>query len=336
MYSLPLISILTPCYNNAHLIHRLLDSVLSQTYPNLEMIVIDDGSTDNIAEVINQYIPKFKARGNTLVCARQENSGLSATIKAGLKLIKGEFLLWPDADDWYASDEAVEKMYRAFVDSGENVGMVRCLAYGVNEKTLKPCREYGEDKEYSEDQFENCLFCKDYWFPPINFLVKTSVFFENVPEGDIYTEKRAGQNWQMTLPTVYKKRYITLRERLCYVLERTNSLSRPKNESFESRIEQINAYENTIFGTLDRMAKMPARERDFYKHEIAKKYAEERYKLSIRKNKKDAQKVFKTKLEELGVPVNWKWEFCSEHFYLCRVVWFALRVVSKIKRIVLK
>ena len=61
-----LVSLLTPCYNAGHLIHRLLDSVLNQTYPFIEMIVIDDGSTDNSEQVIRSYISRFEERGYIL------------------------------------------------------------------------------------------------------------------------------------------------------------------------------------------------------------------------------------------------------------------------------
>ena len=61
-----LISILTPSYNNGDIIHRLLDSILMQTYQKIEMFVIDDGSTDNTKEVILKYIDKFSKRGIVL------------------------------------------------------------------------------------------------------------------------------------------------------------------------------------------------------------------------------------------------------------------------------
>ena len=56
-----LISIITPCYNTGNLLSRLLDSILMQDYPSVEMYAIDDGSSDNTAEVIKNYIPKQSA-----------------------------------------------------------------------------------------------------------------------------------------------------------------------------------------------------------------------------------------------------------------------------------
>lgn len=58
-----LVSIITPCYNGEKLIHRLLDSILSQDYPSIEMIIVDDGSKDKTHDVIENYINKFKQKG---------------------------------------------------------------------------------------------------------------------------------------------------------------------------------------------------------------------------------------------------------------------------------
>ena len=66
MYKKGLVTIITPSYNSAHLIIRLLDSVLTQTYPNVEMFVIDDGSTDDTKDVVESYILAFQRRGYVL------------------------------------------------------------------------------------------------------------------------------------------------------------------------------------------------------------------------------------------------------------------------------
>ena len=76
-----LVSVLTPCYNTGRYVHRLLDSVLTQTYPFIEMVIIDDGSTDDSSAVIQSYIPKFKAKGYELRYYYQKNSGQSVAIE---------------------------------------------------------------------------------------------------------------------------------------------------------------------------------------------------------------------------------------------------------------
>ena len=94
-YKKGLVSIITPCYNTAGYLHRLLESVVKQTYPDIEMFVIDDGSKDNPKEIVERYIPEFRQRGYQLTYIHQVNSGQSVAIKRGLEMISGEFFVWP-------------------------------------------------------------------------------------------------------------------------------------------------------------------------------------------------------------------------------------------------
>ena len=87
----PLVSVIIPCYNQAHFLGEAIDSVLAQSYPNFEIIVVDDGSTDNTSEVAGSYAG--------LRCIRQVNQGLAAARNAGLGQSNGEYLVFLDADD---------------------------------------------------------------------------------------------------------------------------------------------------------------------------------------------------------------------------------------------
>ena len=123
-----LISIITPTYNYGHLIQRLLNSILRQTYKNIEMYVIDDGSIDNTKQVIFDYIEKFSKRSFTLHYIYQNHQTQSMAINNGLKLIKGDYFVWPDADDWYAKEDALEIMVKTLEDTNDDISSCRCLA----------------------------------------------------------------------------------------------------------------------------------------------------------------------------------------------------------------
>ena len=69
----PLVSIITPCYNGENVMHRLLDSILSQTYSNIEFILINDGSTDHSEEIWYQYEKKFNEKGIKTIYIHQRN-----------------------------------------------------------------------------------------------------------------------------------------------------------------------------------------------------------------------------------------------------------------------
>ncbi len=85
------VSVVIPCYNHAQFLAEAIESVLAQSYSNFEIIVVDDGSTDDTAEVVRRY---------SVVCyVYQENAGLSSARNTGLRESRGEFLVFLDADD---------------------------------------------------------------------------------------------------------------------------------------------------------------------------------------------------------------------------------------------
>lgn len=90
--SLPIVSVVITTYNYAVYLPRAIDTVLMQTYPNVEVIVIDDGSTDDAASVIPKHA--------SVKYFYQENRGLSAARNNGIIRSKGEYVLFLDADDW--------------------------------------------------------------------------------------------------------------------------------------------------------------------------------------------------------------------------------------------
>lgn len=92
MSAVTLVSVIIPCYNHGRYLARAIDSVLSQPYSNVEIIVVDDGSVDNTREVAEGY-PTVKYQ-------YQQNQGLSAARNTGIDHSEGSFLIFLDADDW--------------------------------------------------------------------------------------------------------------------------------------------------------------------------------------------------------------------------------------------
>ena len=95
-----MVSVVTPCYNGEATIGRLLDSVLAQTYTNIELIVVNDGSTDGTEDAIREYEPTLRHELAGFTYVQQDNAGLGGAIQAGLRRVTGDYLCWPDADDW--------------------------------------------------------------------------------------------------------------------------------------------------------------------------------------------------------------------------------------------
>jgi glycosyltransferase involved in cell wall biosynthesis len=85
------VSVVIPCFNQAHFLGDAIESVLAQTHPNIEVVVVDDGSRDNTGEVASRY-PGVR-------CVHQENRGLAAARNTGLEQVKSEFVVFLDSDD---------------------------------------------------------------------------------------------------------------------------------------------------------------------------------------------------------------------------------------------
>lgn len=94
------ISVIVPCYNVATWLPRCLDSLLNQTYSNLEIIAIDDGSTDETGDIIDAYA----ARDPRIVAVHQQNSGLVAVREKGIDVATGQYIGFVDGDDIATSD----------------------------------------------------------------------------------------------------------------------------------------------------------------------------------------------------------------------------------------
>jgi glycosyltransferase involved in cell wall biosynthesis len=101
----PLISIIVPSYNSAHFVRQALDSAFAQTYRPIEVIVVDDGSTDDTADVLRPYMDR-------IIYVRQDNRGLAGARNSGLRAASGELIALLDADDVWL-EEHLESGYQA-------------------------------------------------------------------------------------------------------------------------------------------------------------------------------------------------------------------------------
>lgn len=112
------VSIVIPCFNNEEEVSRAIESGLSQTYKNLDIVVVDDGSTDKSLEVIRSYENKVR-------WVTQDNQGAPAARNAGLKISEGEYVKFLDADD-----ELLQNAIEWQVGASESIATERSVVYG--------------------------------------------------------------------------------------------------------------------------------------------------------------------------------------------------------------
>lgn len=233
-YKRGLVSAVTPVYNGEAHLHTLLDSLLAQTYPHMEIVLVDDGSVDGTVREAERYRDQFAAREYSfrVVCGEHKNA--SAAINRGLPYVTGEFLIWPDSDD-VLEPESVEKRV-GFLKEHPQYQCVRSLSYYFDAGTGRRREERDEQRGdlHKEDLFWDILESKTFVCCGC-YMLRTAAFFSIYPERRI-PEYNVGQNFQMLLPFTYRHKCPTIPEELYGVAVRPDSHSRtPLSQAQEER-----------------------------------------------------------------------------------------------------
>ena len=149
----PLISVIIPTYNRAALLPRSINSVLSQTYKGFELIIIDDGSTDNTEDIVKGFSDK-----RIRYYRQKHNKGGPAALNVGIKLAKGELISFQDSDDEWLP-EKLEKHVRKFSEVGEDVGVIYCGYELLYERTREVAQRSIPDEkgDVSKRMFIGCI-----------------------------------------------------------------------------------------------------------------------------------------------------------------------------------
>lgn len=128
---IPTVSVIIPVYNGAKFLSRSIESVINQTFKNWELIIVDDGSTDNSKEIILGYVNK----DNRITYYWEPNSGTPARPKnTAFQYVKGQYVAYLDQDDEWLP-EKLEKQLAVFAKyPNEKIGLVGCSAHSVNEE----------------------------------------------------------------------------------------------------------------------------------------------------------------------------------------------------------
>jgi glycosyltransferase involved in cell wall biosynthesis len=119
----PAVSVIIPTHNRAHIIPQTIDSVLTQTFRDFEIIVIDDGSTDDTSAVLQHRY------GERIACIRIQNSGLPAARNRGITAARGQYIAFLDDDDAWLPDKL--KLQTTLMQKSPSLGLVYCGSYTI-------------------------------------------------------------------------------------------------------------------------------------------------------------------------------------------------------------
>ena len=305
-----LISIIVPVYNVEKYLDKCIESILNQTYKNLEIILVDDGSKDNCPKICDDYAVK----DNRIKVIHKINGGLSSARNEGLKVTNGDYISFVDSDD-FIEKEMLYKLLHTLEKNDSDIAICGYNAVdeeGVVLEKLKLLDKNHEEIIISKVESQNDYFEKKnkrgIYTVAWNKLYKKELFLNKAfPEGRLHEDEA------LTFKLLYEaKKIVYLNEALYNYLIRNNSImameiKKERFALFDAYLERVDFYlDNKENNLCDKMVKQYMRM--FGQYIEWSKTAPDRNKIVIKeyhnkllKKKKDLKKVIslKTKFEML-------------------------------------
>jgi len=233
----PLISIIVPIYNVEAYLAKCINSIISQTYGNLEIFLVDDGSPDRCGSICDEYA-KQDARIKVI---HKKNGGLSDARNVAIDVAKGEYITFVDSDDYVANDY-VESLYKLIVENDAQMSITRCIPFFEGTKPVH-IRQTKITKVFNtynalislfyQKDFDNAAWAKMYHCS----LFKSDIRY---PKGWLYED----------LPTTYKLMMLCKKiafssyENYYYLLRKDSIEGAPfKPQKYECCIKIIRQFE---------------------------------------------------------------------------------------------
>lgn len=183
---MPKVSVVVPAYNRADFVGETLDSILAQTYTDYEVIVVDDGSTDDTPTVLAKY------RGKNVRVIRQENQGEGAARNTGIFAAQGEYIAFVDSDDLWTPIKLERQM--ALLTRQSHRCWVYCDAYVFDSETKRTLYVFGERGNQYEGDIARELLLRDFIASPTP-VVHRSVF----QKVGVFNHNPRDSDWDMWL-----------------------------------------------------------------------------------------------------------------------------------------
>lgn len=277
---MPKVSVIVPVYNVEKYVGKCLETLVNQTLQDIEIIVVNDGSTDNSKQEIEKYLEKY---GSKIKYFEKENGGLSDARNYGMKYATGDYIAFLDSDD-YVDITIYEKMYNKAVQ--DNCDFIECdFVWKYDDKEVKDLGEVYEDKH---EMLANARVVAWNKLIKKELINKANIEF---PKGLRYEDV---EFFYKLIPYIEKFGFV--KEYLIYYIQRGNSIVNTQNERTKE-----------IFQILDNVLKY-YKEKGFYeeyKEEL--EYAYTRLVLCssfLRIVKIKDKKIRKEQLEETWTNLN--------------------------------
>ena len=271
------VSVVTPVYNGEKHLYRLLESVLAQSWEDVEMILSDDGSQDGTLAAARAFRDRFRRRGCALRIVTGEHRNASAAINRALPLATGEYLIWPDSDDELHPSSIRRRA--DFLAANPQYQCVRSLGRYLGPDG-GPCPPQENMADWAGEELFFPVLTGQSFVCCGCYMLRCEAFFAIYPRRQI-PEYDVGQNFQMLLPFLYRHRCPTIPEALYTVHVSPDSHSRrPLTEREEEK--KYADFEDLV----DELAALCPVESPGERRRIALWKMDRRYALALRHNQR--------------------------------------------------
>lgn len=321
------VSIIIPCYNGERLLHNSLDSILAQTHRNIQVLFVNDGSTDNSEALARTYETAFADTGMEFLLCSKENGGAASAINVGLKHYDGDYVMWLDSDD-ILLPQSIEQMLLFFKNNPQHD---YCIGEGIEvqeneyDKVLRKLARIPVENETKEIAMHDLLCGINSVYGPGTVMCKKELMKTAIPPEGIY-ESREGQNWQIMIPVTYYGTRGYIRETLFKCVAHADSHSRTKRNC-SAKVERERDFLKLCQKSIQSISQMPEEEKKQWNLLIEKHHSKKIFDILIMSLQlKEARRVA-SQLGQLG---------CMEIRYRSVLVGIAVlwpkKIVRKIKK----
>lgn len=246
---MPTFSVIVPIYNGEKYIHKCVDSILSQTFKDFELILVDDGSTDSCGQICDEYAQK----DNRVVVIHSVNQGVSLARNLGLSVARGEYVAFCDGDDYY-KDCLLEHTYTTAINTGAEVVSYLLQRISDNDKiedSEKPLEIFDLTQENRFDFLYKVVTWQTKGWQACRSIFKRRIINDkNIRFCD--TCGNFAEDLGFTLEyLLYTSRIVFLNENLyCYYDIRQNSMMNVSKRVYKvNQVNELSFYLNPIMKT---------------------------------------------------------------------------------------
>lgn len=231
--NLPLVSVIIPSYNHKRFLQKTVESVMKQTYKNIQLIVVDDGSTDGSVDLLRELQAKYN-----FIVEVQQNQGVAAALNNGInKYAAGKYVAQLGSDDYWDLSK-IEKQVQ-FMEANAQYGMCYTRIYIVNLDATK-VSSFDWQRRYKSGRIFDDLMRRNF-IPGLTVMVRMDVYKEvGLFKVGLYVE-----DYDLWLRIAYKYQIGFIDERLAYYRIHANNAHKRDNKLFCAEYKIIKSWQGT-------------------------------------------------------------------------------------------